>query len=119
MQSLQAHNRRLEAQGRPPVQLEAAPESLEDDDLLEMVNAGLIPATVVDNYLADYWKQVFTDLNVHSGLALRTQGNLAVAIRKGSPQARRGAQRVHRRIRARYGHRPGAQQEVSARAPSS
>jgi len=29
-----------------------APDDLEDDDVLEMVNAGLIPITNVDNYLA-------------------------------------------------------------------
>jgi membrane-bound lytic murein transglycosylase MltF len=85
-QSLVALNERLTKQGKPPVSLEEASESLEDDDMLEMVNAGLIPATVVDNYLANYWKQVFTDLNVHDTIAVRTGGNLAVAMRKNSPQ---------------------------------
>jgi membrane-bound lytic murein transglycosylase MltF len=84
--SLQAFNDRLKAQGKPPVIVDAAPESLEDDDLLEMLNAGLIPATVVDSYLADYWKQVFPDLKIHNGLTLRAGGNLAVAIRKNSPK---------------------------------
>ena len=84
--SLQAYNQRLAAQGKPPLRLEAAPENLEDDDLLEMVNAGLVPATVVDNYLAEYWKQVFPTLTVHEDLALRTGGELAVAIRKDSPK---------------------------------
>jgi len=83
--SLQALNQKLEAQGKPPVDIKEASESLEDDDLLEMVNAGLIPAMVVDNYMAEFWKQVFPDLNVHSELALRTGGDLAVAIRKNSP----------------------------------
>lgn len=84
--SLQAYNRKLKAQGKPLIDVEEASESLEDDDLLEMVNAGLIPATVVDNYLANYWKQVFTDLTVHDELKLRAHGNLAVAIRKDSPK---------------------------------
>ncbi|HEX7853752.1 MAG TPA: transporter substrate-binding domain-containing protein [Sphingobium sp.] len=84
--SLQALNSRLKAAGNPPVDIEAAPENLEDDDLLEMVNAGLIPATVVDDYLADYWKQVFPNLSIHHDLALRTGGNLAVAIRKNTPK---------------------------------
>src|SRR4029079_17579079 len=66
--------------------IERASGSLEDDDLLEMVNAGLIPAVVVDNYLADYWKQVFRDLTINTGAVLRTGGNLAVAFRKNSPQ---------------------------------
>jgi len=85
-ESLQALNGRLKAKGKPPVDVHEASESLEDDDLLEMVNAGLIPAIVVDGYLADYWKKIFNDLNVHSDLTLRTGGNLAVAIRKNSPK---------------------------------
>jgi membrane-bound lytic murein transglycosylase MltF len=84
--SLQTLNRSLEGQGKPPVTVQEASESLEDDDLLEMVNAGLIPATVVDDYLADFWKQVFPDMRVHSGVTLRTGGDLAIAIRKNSPK---------------------------------
>ena len=89
-QSLLALNRTLEAARRAPVSIQLAPENLEDEDLLEMVNAGLIPVTVVDNYLADFWKQVFPDLAVHDDVAVRTGGTLAVAIRKGSPQLAAG-----------------------------
>jgi membrane-bound lytic murein transglycosylase MltF len=83
--SLQDLNVSLQKRGMPPVRIEAASESLEDDDILEMVNAGLVPATVVDRYLAEFWKQIFTDLTVHDTVTLRTGGHLAVAIRKGSP----------------------------------
>jgi len=85
-ESLQELNRKLQAQGKPPANIHEASESLEDDDLLEMVNAGLIPAIVVDDYLADYWKQVFPDLNLRETAALRTGGSLAAAIRKNSPK---------------------------------
>jgi membrane-bound lytic murein transglycosylase MltF len=85
-ESLQELNRKLQGQGKPPVNIQEASESLEDDDLLEMVNGGLIPTIVIDNYLAEYWKQVFPDLNIHDTLTLRTGGNLAVAIRKNSPK---------------------------------
>lgn len=85
-QSAQSLNEQLKAQGKPPVIIEDAPESLEDDDLLEMVNAGLIPGTVVDDYLADFWKQVFSNLKLHDQAPLRRGGQLAVAIRKNSPQ---------------------------------
>jgi membrane-bound lytic murein transglycosylase MltF len=84
--SLQTLNQKLQAQSKEPVAIHIASESLEDDDLLEMVNAGLIPITVVDNYIAEFWKKVFTDLNVHDSLMLRAGGNLAVAMRKGSPK---------------------------------
>jgi membrane-bound lytic murein transglycosylase MltF len=85
-ESLLTLNRKLEAAGKPPVSIQLAPDNLEDEDLLEMVNAGLIPVTVVDNFIADFWKQVLPDLNVHDTVAVRTGGVLAVATRKGSPQ---------------------------------
>jgi membrane-bound lytic murein transglycosylase MltF len=84
--SLQALNQQLQKTGKPPVDVQEASENLEDDDLLEMVNAGLVPAIVVDNYLADYWKKIFPNLNVHHDLVLRRGGNLAVAFRKNSPK---------------------------------
>ncbi|MGH8659141.1 MAG: transporter substrate-binding domain-containing protein [Gammaproteobacteria bacterium] len=84
--SLRALNAKLEAQGRTPVMIVEAPETLEDDDLLEMVNAGLVDMTVVDDYLAEFWSQIFTDMTVHRTATLRTGGDLAVAFRKNSPK---------------------------------
>jgi membrane-bound lytic murein transglycosylase MltF len=85
-QSLLALNAALERDGRKPVVILEAPENLEDDDLLEMVNAGLVDMTVVDDYLAEFWAQIFTDLNVHKAATLRTGADLAVAFRKNSPK---------------------------------
>ena len=85
-QSLLMLNDRFKAEGKPPVVIRTAPENLEDDDLLEMVNAGLIPAIVVDDYLANFWKKVFPNLEVHDEVAVRTGGALAVAVRKNSPK---------------------------------
>jgi membrane-bound lytic murein transglycosylase MltF len=84
-QSLTALNETLQAKGRPPVVIREAPGNLEDDDLLEMVNAGLIPIVVVDDFLAEFWKKVFTNLTVHDTVTVRTGARLAVAIRKKSP----------------------------------
>jgi membrane-bound lytic murein transglycosylase MltF len=66
--------------------IKEAPETLEDEDLIEMVNAGLIPLTVSIAPVASFWKQVFPEITVHEGIALRTGVELAWAIRKGSPQ---------------------------------
>jgi membrane-bound lytic murein transglycosylase MltF len=85
-QSLVALNEKFKAQGKPPIEIREAPRQLEDDDLLEMVNAGLIPAIVVDDYLARFWKKVLPNLIVHDSVALRTGGSLAVAIRKNNPK---------------------------------
>ena len=93
-QSLLALDQRLKAAGKAPVDIQAAPENLEDDDLLEMVNAGLIRITVVDNFAAEFWKQVFTDLVVHDDVAVRTGGALAVAIRKDCPELKAALNKV-------------------------
>jgi membrane-bound lytic murein transglycosylase MltF len=83
--SLEALNERLKAGGKPLALLEEVPGNLEDDDLLEMVNAGLIPTIVVHDYMAEFWKKVFTNLTVHETAAVRTAASFAVPIRKNSP----------------------------------
>jgi membrane-bound lytic murein transglycosylase MltF len=87
-ESLTELNARLKSRGRAPVIISAAPAVLEDDDVLEMVNAGLAPITVVDYYLAEFWSQVFTQIKVRPDLAVRTGGQLAVAVRKDNPKLR-------------------------------
>jgi membrane-bound lytic murein transglycosylase MltF len=84
--SLVALNERLKAKGKPPVVIKDAPANLEDDDLLEMVNAGLIPTIAVHDYMAEFWKRVLPNLTVHDTLTLRTDASFAVPIRKGSPR---------------------------------
>jgi membrane-bound lytic murein transglycosylase MltF len=85
-ESLTALNRRFTAEKKPAVIIGEAPETLEDEDLIEMVNAGLIPLTVAADFSARFWKQVFPKVTAHEEFALRTGGNLAWAIRKGSPK---------------------------------
>ena len=62
-------NERFKVEGKPPVTILPAPEVLEVGDILEMVNAGLVPATVVDSYMADLYTQVFPNLRRHEGIA--------------------------------------------------
>jgi membrane-bound lytic murein transglycosylase MltF len=87
-ESLIRLNEQLKARGKPAVVIDEAPDVLEDDDVLEMVNAGLAPMTVVDDYLAQFWSQVFTGITVHRDIAVRSGGTLAVAFRKENPKLR-------------------------------
>jgi membrane-bound lytic murein transglycosylase MltF len=87
-ESLLALNARLRSEGKPEVRLTAAPEVLEDEDLLEMLNAGLIGILVVDSHKAEFWRQIFPDIVLHPDVALRTGGEIAWAIRKGCPKLR-------------------------------
>jgi membrane-bound lytic murein transglycosylase MltF len=85
-ESLVALNRRFATEKKPAVIIREVPETLEDEDLIEMVNAGLIPLIIVDKHKADFWKQVFPRIKVNDGIAVRTGGDIAWAIRKQSPQ---------------------------------
>lgn len=85
-ESLKALNSRFTKASLPPVVLEESPESLEDEDLIEMLNAGLIPLIVVDRHKAEFWKQVFPKIQIHENIVLRDDANIAWAVRKNSPE---------------------------------
>lgn len=84
--SIEALNERLTADGFDPIQLREISENLEDEDLLEMVNAGMLDWAVVDSYKADIWTQVFENLVPRPDIVFRTGGQLGWAIRQESPQ---------------------------------
>lgn len=79
-------NARLRESGKPEVRLVAVPEALEDEDMLEMMNAGLLSAMVVDDWKARMWAQVLPKIVVHEDIVLREPTKKGWAIRKGSPR---------------------------------
>ena len=72
--------------GKPEVILKAADENLEDEDILEMVNAGLVGITVVDSMVGELWAKVFDHITLHSDLNLAAGMKIGWAFRKNSPQ---------------------------------
>src|SRR4051794_20226911 len=84
--SLQALDRRPAAAKRAPLRLVEADEHLEDEDLLEMLNAGLIPLTVVDDHKARLWAKLLPKITAREGVSVREGGRIAFAVRKRSPR---------------------------------
>ena len=82
---LDSLNERLTGAGKQPIRLVDADEHLETEDLLEMVNAGLIEATVADDYIADLWKEIFSGLQVHHEAPIAVATSIAWAVRKNTP----------------------------------
>jgi membrane-bound lytic murein transglycosylase MltF len=82
---LEALSERLRQQGRASLELKAAPEDLQDDDLLEMLNAGLVGVAVVDRYKAVTWARVFKRIKPREDLKVHEGGDIAWMIRKDSP----------------------------------
>ncbi len=85
-QSLLNANNLLRKNGKKAIIIKDADEYLEDEDLLEMVNVGILPMIVVDNHKAEFWAQIFPDIVLHDAIALRKDGEIGWAIRKNSPQ---------------------------------
>jgi membrane-bound lytic murein transglycosylase MltF len=83
---LTALNVDLVERGLAPVRIELADELLRSQDILEMVNAGLITATVIDSYKASSWSKILSDLRVRDDLVVHAGGQIAWAFRKDSPQ---------------------------------
>lgn len=85
-ESLESLNARFRQAGKPPMQLVALPEALEDEDAMEMLNVGLLQILVVDDWKARMWAQILPQMKVHEGIAVREGGKVGWAIRKQSPQ---------------------------------
>lgn len=79
-------NETLQKDGKTPIVIKEADKNLMDDDLVQMVNAGLIPATVTTKQRAVLWAQVLDKIQPHPDLAIATGGQLAWVMRKNNPQ---------------------------------
>ena len=84
--SYHEHLTRLAEEQGLDLDIRLADEILEDEDLLEMVNAGLLPLAIVDDHKARFWMQFFSKIEIHEDLAINQGGRIAWAIRKNSPK---------------------------------
>jgi membrane-bound lytic murein transglycosylase MltF len=83
---LQALNEKFKSEGKPLVKLRAAPEDLEDEDILEMLNSGLIQVAVTHAYLPKLWGHIYTKITPHTDIVISDNDSIAWAMRKNSPQ---------------------------------
>ena len=72
--------------GKSPLEIKATDQNLFDDDLVEMVNANLIPATVINRGRAALWAQVLPNVKVHEDLVVASGGKTAWVMRSNNPQ---------------------------------
>ena len=84
-ESLGELNARLTSEGKPAVKLVLVPDALEDEDMLEMLDLGLLEAVVVDDWKGRMWAQVLPRIRVNEQAVLRSGGQIGWGIRKGSP----------------------------------
>ncbi len=84
--NLEKVNDSLRKQGKPPILIESADKNLLDEDLMEMVNAGILPATVTITQRAKLWASVFHNITPQPNIVIANQEDLAWAVRKNNPK---------------------------------
>lgn len=87
-ESLGRLNEQLNAQGLAPVRLVPADDYVSSEDILEMLNAGIVELSVMESHLAELWAGVLPNLRIHDRLPLRQGAHLAWMVRKNNPRLR-------------------------------
>ncbi|MGB1320609.1 MAG: transglycosylase SLT domain-containing protein [Vibrio gallaecicus] len=88
-ESIQRVNEELNKKGLPPVYVHFIEESLQDYELIELVNQGYIESTILDSHKARLWLNVMDNIQIHESLPLRENSKIAWALRKNSPQLKK------------------------------
>jgi membrane-bound lytic murein transglycosylase MltF len=79
-------NHHLHGKGRPPVRVVEGNRYLQAEDILDMVNAGIVPYTVVDEHVANLWASVLPNIVVSHELAVHSGGRVGWAVRAENPE---------------------------------
>jgi membrane-bound lytic murein transglycosylase MltF len=79
-------NETFEEKGLKPMEIVEADEHFEDSDLLEMVDAGLIPMVVVDDHEAKFWGGIFKNIKLNPDITINEGGDIGWAFRRSSPK---------------------------------
>jgi len=69
-----------------PVHIVEADANLLSEDIIELVNAGIVDMTVIDDFKAELWAQIFPNVVVREDIQISTGGHVGWAIRKNNPE---------------------------------
>jgi len=98
-ESLMNLNKRLTSKGLQPVIIVPADESLETEDILELVNSGAIKITISDSHIATVWAKVLKNIKLLKNLKVRQGSKIAWAVRKNNPILKKSLNRFIRKVR--------------------
>ena len=82
--TLEEINTKLRHQNKPPVNIIAPVGTLDGEDLLEMVDAGLIPYVIITSWKAELWQSIYKNMVIHDDIASKDVGWIGYAIRKSN-----------------------------------
>ena len=83
---LEELNKRFLQQGKLPIQVVESDPNLVAEDILELLNAGVLDRTVADQHIAEAWSQVLSEIVLRRDLQINSGGKIAWAVRKENPE---------------------------------
>jgi membrane-bound lytic murein transglycosylase MltF len=86
---LRGLNKRFAAQNLKPILIEEADSHMLTEDILELVNAGVVKLTVADDFKARLWARVLPSIVVHENLKVAEDNVVGTAIRKDNPELKK------------------------------
>ena len=85
-ESLERLNEDFARRGLESIEVHAADEQLETEDLIELVAVGALPLTVADSHIAELWREVLDGARVRDDLAIAEGRSIAWAMRPDTPR---------------------------------
>jgi membrane-bound lytic murein transglycosylase MltF len=71
---------------KAPIQIVKVDETLETEDILELLNSEAIDITVSDSHLAKIWTQILDNIVIMSHLKVQKDSKIAWMVRKNNPE---------------------------------
>ena len=99
VEHLKQLNGRFKTSGKKPVVIQEADSHILTEDVLELVNAGIVDITVADDFKAVLWAKALPNLVVHDHIKVHTGGKVGWAIRKNNPELRKSLDAFARKVK--------------------
>ena len=92
-------NQKFRRNRKPLVKIVQADPNLLSEDILEMVNSGVVPITIVDDYKARVWKKVLPDIRLKEDLIISNDNSVGWATRKQNTELARSLDKFALKVR--------------------
>ena len=86
VEHLEKLNEEFASRMMAPVLIVEADANLLSEDIIELVNAGVVDMTFIDDFKAELWAQIFPDIVIREDIQISTGGQIGWAIRRNNPE---------------------------------
>ncbi len=96
---LRALNRLFLKKGLPPIGIVEADAHLTSEDILELVNSGVVKITLVDDYKANVWARILPDIRVLDSPAVAEAASAGWGVRQDNPELQKSLKAFLKKVK--------------------